>query len=342
MKQYISNTSVTLHIELVNSLLMKTTLTNEVVNALLNAVKIPRHLLSDRNARVSLLQYCQLLDAIREAMSDELLGHGEAPLPKGSMSLLAHWLITAENLHEAAQKIVDYFKIIGKFGSVTTYTLNDQICIEIEDGVVSNEQVFLAEYALVITLRFLSWLAREPVQAQRVDVSWQQPCYADDYQFMFLGTPVNFNQSATRLVLSPSTLDKTVNQRACHLKKFLANPVFGLLFMDFKVDELSTKVAAEVKNTLHMKLSFPEFSERVGLKPHILQRKLAREGTTYLTIKNQVKRDVALDMLLNSTLTIEEISAKLGFSESSPFTRTFKGWTGLAPSDYRKHKNIAI
>ena len=59
---------------------------------------------------------------------------------------------------------------------------------------------------------------------------------------------------------------------------------------------------------------------------------------TYLDIKNQLKRDAAIEWLTNSELSIEAISAQLGFVETSPFTRTFKQWTGVPPSAYRKRQ----
>ncbi len=58
----------------------------------------------------------------------------------------------------------------------------------------------------------------------------------------------------------------------------------------------------------------------------------------YLAIKNQVKRDAAIEMLVHSDFTIEEISVRLGFSETSPFSRTFKDWAGVPPSAYRKRR----
>jgi len=68
-----------------------------------------------------------------------------------------------------------------------------------------------------------------------------------------------------------------------------------------------------------------------------VQRRLAGAGTRHLTIKNHLKRDSAIEILMNTELTIEEISAKLGFSETSPFTRTFKAWAGVPPCVYREN-----
>jgi AraC-like DNA-binding protein len=36
------------------------------------------------------------------------------------------------------------------------------------------------------------------------------------------------------------------------------------------------------------------------------------------------------------TLTLNEITSLLGFSEISSFSRSFKRWTGMAPTAYRR------
>jgi len=68
-----------------------------------------------------------------------------------------------------------------------------------------------------------------------------------------------------------------------------------------------------------------------------VQRRLAGAGTRHLTIKNHHKRHSAIEILMNTALTIEEVSAKLIFSETSPFTRTFKPWAGVPPCVYREN-----
>jgi AraC-like DNA-binding protein len=95
-------------------------------------------------------------------------------------------------------------------------------------------------------------------------------------------------------------------------------------------------VESIISDKLHDLPTLPELASMMNVKPYTLQRRLADEGTSYLTIKNHLKRDSAIELLINTDLTIEEISAKLGFSETSPFTRTFKQWVGVPPSGYRE------
>lgn len=67
-----------------------------------------------------------------------------------------------------------------------------------------------------------------------------------------------------------------------------------------------------------------------------LQRHLAAEDTSFQTIKNALRRDVAIFRLNTSDVPLGRLAAELGFSESSSFQRAFKGWTGCAPGVNRR------
>ncbi|MEC8428056.1 MAG: AraC family transcriptional regulator, partial [Pseudomonadota bacterium] len=55
-------------------------------------------------------------------------------------------------------------------------------------------------------------------------------------------------------------------------------------------------------------------------------------------IKDSLRRDIAIDKLVNENLSIAEIGQILGFVEPASFTRAFKQWTGVSPAEYRAAK----
>ena len=67
-----------------------------------------------------------------------------------------------------------------------------------------------------------------------------------------------------------------------------------------------------------------------------LQRQLKMEGTTFKTLLNEIRIELASKYILDSQLSLTEISFMLGFSEISSFSRAFKRWLGKSPTDYRK------
>ena len=67
-----------------------------------------------------------------------------------------------------------------------------------------------------------------------------------------------------------------------------------------------------------------------------LQRHLQRKDTTYTTLLNEIRQDLAEQYLTEQDISLTEIAFLLGFSESSAFSRAFKRWVGVSPSEYRK------
>lgn len=86
---------------------------------------------------------------------------------------------------------------------------------------------------------------------------------------------------------------------------------------------------------------FPELSDvaaELDMHPRTLRRRLAEEGTSFRALLNQARATVAVDLLRNVGLTVEEVSTRLGYTEVSTFSHAFKRWYGVAPSAYSRRR----
>ena len=77
-------------------------------------------------------------------------------------------------------------------------------------------------------------------------------------------------------------------------------------------------------------------ADKLGLHPRTLQRRLNAEGQLFADIQGRCRYDIAVTALKEGRTDIEDLSEQLGFSDRHSFTRAFKRWTGLAPSDFRR------
>jgi AraC-like DNA-binding protein len=64
-----------------------------------------------------------------------------------------------------------------------------------------------------------------------------------------------------------------------------------------------------------------------------LKRRLSKEGASYQALTSVLKRELAESFLKEKT-PIADIAMILGFSETSAFTRAFKKWSGITPSQF--------
>ena len=76
-----------------------------------------------------------------------------------------------------------------------------------------------------------------------------------------------------------------------------------------------------------------------GLSRRTLSRKLTVAGTTLNREMASLRTKRAKELLAASDLSIGSISTRVGYNDSSVFTRAFKRWTGVTPSVYRKNCN---
>jgi AraC-like DNA-binding protein len=86
---------------------------------------------------------------------------------------------------------------------------------------------------------------------------------------------------------------------------------------------------------------FPTLSDvadELGVHPRTLRRRLAGEGTSFRALLNEARSALAVDLLRNVGLTVEEVSTRLGYTEVSTFSHAFKRWHGVAPSAYSRRE----
>lgn len=70
-----------------------------------------------------------------------------------------------------------------------------------------------------------------------------------------------------------------------------------------------------------------------------LQRKLAQDHLSYSLLVEQVRFETAVELLQDPGLSLIDISLELGYANAASFTRAFKRWTGISPSQFRHLHN---
>ena len=74
-------------------------------------------------------------------------------------------------------------------------------------------------------------------------------------------------------------------------------------------------------------------AQSFGIAERTLRRRLVSEGTSFREILEQVRQDCCHLYFLEDKHLLTAISARLGYSELSAFTRAYSGWFGRPPSN---------
>ncbi len=73
-----------------------------------------------------------------------------------------------------------------------------------------------------------------------------------------------------------------------------------------------------------------------GLSPRTLQRKLAEHGHTYSRLVQEVRYEVACDLLADPTMKIIDVAFAAGYEHPQHFARAFRQLAGVSPRDFRR------
>lgn len=80
--------------------------------------------------------------------------------------------------------------------------------------------------------------------------------------------------------------------------------------------------------------SLGDVAAELDVHPRTLRRQLAEEGTSFRALLNEARSTLAVDLLCNVGLTVDEVSKRLGYTDTSTFCHAFKRWHGVPPSGY--------
>jgi AraC-like DNA-binding protein len=76
-------------------------------------------------------------------------------------------------------------------------------------------------------------------------------------------------------------------------------------------------------------------SDRLGVSPRTLQRRLADEGADFSSLLNGIRRQHATRYLENPRVSVAEVASLVGYSQETSFARWFAGEFGVSPSTWR-------
>lgn len=85
-------------------------------------------------------------------------------------------------------------------------------------------------------------------------------------------------------------------------------------------------------------ISAPKICAIMLMSSRTMHRRLEDVGTNYRDVIEKYKLEKALQLLNQPNIMMTEIAFQLGFSDLSSFSRAFRRWSGISPSQLQKNK----
>ncbi|MCS3835758.1 AraC-like DNA-binding protein [Pseudomonas sp. JAI111] len=109
---------------------------------------------------------------------------------------------------------------------------------------------------------------------------------------------------------------------------------------DEELIKLSGSISAKVRHLIH--LAEPEWptlmdtAKTLGLSRRTLARRLESEGKQFQDMLDEARNELACWYLRQTSRSLSEIAELIGFSDQGNFSRGFRRWQGVTPSEYRR------
>ncbi|MFU8926618.1 AraC family transcriptional regulator ligand-binding domain-containing protein [Acinetobacter puyangensis] len=294
-------------------------------------------LLDVNKARVSINDYAKLWIEIANTMNDEFFGMDAHAMRRGSYKLLVKMVEHSTTIEKALQNILNYFNIIldDLYAYYDVDETGNQLRIYIKDKGNIKRMFTYATYMMFIQ-GILCWLADKNIIYHRIQLKCSQPIYCEDYYIRFTDQ-IEFLSEQNVLYLDASDLKIKIKKSNEDVNDFLKYTPQKFL-VRYKADN---DLSAEIRNYLSQSnlQEWPELKEIaliLNISEATLQRRLKNKGTSFQKIKNEIRRDYAIERLSNTKDTLYDISYALNFNDPSAFQRAFKKWTGVSAGTYRK------
>lgn len=291
--------------------------------------------------RVHTDQVARLFKTVQETLNDEFMGFTQGGCKVGLFATMAELVSHCTTLGDLLDKAVNFYNLVSDDIPMELSRREDKAVLSFTmDQPHLDPEHFMAEFWLVIWHRFPSWYIGEAIRLQETQFTFKPPAHRSELHIMFPGQ-LQFNRSANCLIFDAQYLDKPLVRSDQELQTYVQNAPADVMTIPGSDRTLEAQIERMIGQRHPNKLIFApihQLATELGISSQTLHRRLKENATSYQKIKDNLRREVAINKLVNENLSVEKVSDIVGFSEPRSFTRAFKHWTGLTPTQYCQRK----
>ena len=295
------------------------------------------------NAHITALQMERISSFAMHELDDEVLGCLSRQLPWGTYGMLVRASLTSPTLGVALKRWCRHHGLVTDDIELSVEELDGKAHIRLRELKDLGAQ---REFGVLSILRNLygvaCWLIDSRITLEQVQFAFEAPAHQAVYPLMFQG-PVQFGHAeassnehaVSELVMNASYLELPLRRDEAALQRMLETAL-TLTVLQYRKDRL---LLTQVKQALAMHPqdthSAEDLAPLLNLSPRSLHRQLKEEGTSLQVLKDEVRRERAIELLQRTRKPVKQVAESAGFQNEKSFIRAFKQWTGQTPAAFR-------
>lgn len=293
-------------------------------------------LLAGPRSRLSYRQLRALLASALRLTGDSTLGLALGRrLVMGRLGSLGYALLNAKDLAHALSLIERYSTLLVPHVEAEVVRDGGLAVLRMSHSIrLGSLGHFVSEAIAGAVLAQLGLVVDGPLPVREVRFDYAEPPHAEAYYA--LGCPVSFEAEALEIVFDADALRVPL--------RFASEVAFGVAEhqCEAEVDDRHARksVVAQVRQLLRdREEGFPDVrsaARRLQTSERSLRRALHESGTSFQSLVDEMRRELAMEYLKSTQVSVQDIARIAGFSDGRSFRRAFKRWTGMTPAEARR------
>lgn len=307
------------------------------VDELLRDVGLDQAALDNPHMRCPTEKVSRLWDLAVQRSCNAMLGIAQprAPSSLANFDVVGYAMMSCPNLRASLECLVRYLRVVSEAATVVLQPEGDGCAIELTlfggDKAVPRQR---CEFDLLTLLSFLHWISGRRFSPLFVEFTYPEPDDPQLYHKAFQ-SPVRFNASANRLVLSAADLALPLPTHNPVLEKLHAQFAGQCLTRldDKKISRMTSELIAH--KLLGWEPRREDIARLLCLGDRTLRRRLEEEGTSFQKILDDTRRELAQQYFAQQRYSVGEIAYMLGFAEQGTLFRACRRWFNVSPKQYQ-------
>ena len=243
------------------------------------------------------------------------------------------WL-ASHSLREAINRLVRYCRILSETDNFLLEEDSESFSLIFDTKFSKIRLPARIDALMAIIFHMCRINYGDELKPLSVNFVHSKPSCAEKYLDYFK-SEVYFKESRNSIIFYLADVDKYLSGSNPHLASLNDKVIMEYLSRLGK-DNVSQRVKVCIIDMLQSgNVAGAAVAKRLGFSERGLQRQLKQEGTTFLALKDEVRKELSLNYVRDPNIEISEIAFLLGYSDQSAFSRSFKRITGMSPSEAR-------
>jgi AraC-like DNA-binding protein len=256
----------------------------------------------------------------------------------GSVGILGFALIASKTTRDALAVATRYLSLSSAFVRMSFEEDDSEARVVFGDEEIpADVRDLLVERDLAAIAQFVPLLlsADVPVSVGRVELRLPRD-RADVIAAILSERDIRFDMPRNVIAFPSVILDLPLPQADSHTAEMCVRQCADVLDRRSQRHGTAAAVRSRVLRSPSDPPPMQAIADELNLDQRTLRRRLDSEGTSFRALVAEVRETLAIELLSNTGLTVEQVAVRLGYADTASFTHAFSRWRGKPPSHFRR------